>query len=441
MALAPKMARILEEAAAKTSNTRAANRVLSPRQTVAGPLRNAYPMIYADPTVLRAMADANNAPESEWLPKIFGVTRSELQQMSGDPARLRLAQPAVLPGMAANPKGVGFAEQLMSPRNRRRLNDQLEALRRSKIAPGMEGWYVTDPAYQLLLEHTGGDAVRAAELFNRFNISTATMSPGSDVMTEIARGGNANWLANQGRFGDFMVLDEMRDPDHPRMLMPDMAHIPGHAYHSTSQAPVLEAFHRQGFDPFNAPMGSPKVPPYMQASGTPWTGFQVDWPVGDAHFARGLGYADLRAPRNPRYNKQEKRWKDPAYGESLSNPEAYTAKQFFLPIARNNDLTPVQAQGLLWGGLAPATGVDTPVGAPKLELIANYIGESVMPRNRISDPRLAGRLFLAGEIGNASAPALAATAAATAGGMAAYDEYKRRNRPRFLDLIAPRTQP
>ena len=439
MALAPKLARVLEDAAKEARNTRAANLIRNPRQTVSDPVRNAYPLVYADAGVVRRMADENNSPESQWLPKIFGVTRSELQQMSADPSRIKLAQPAMLPGMAANPQGAGFADQLATRANRRRVNDQLEALRSSTIAPGMEGWYVMDPAYQALLAHTGGDVGRAAELFNRFNISTATMSPGSDVMTEIARGGNANWLANQGRFGDFMDLDKMRDPKNKRFQLPsDMQHIPGHAYHSTAQAPVLEAFHRQGFDPFNPPMGSPKVPPYMQASGTPETGFQVDWPVGDAHFARGLGYADLRPEREPRWNKREQRWVQPKYGSSLSNPEAYTAKQFFNPIARKNDLTPVQAQGLLWGGLGPATGVDTAVGAPKLELIADYIGNSVMPRNAITDPVLAGRRFLAGEIGNATTPALAATAAATAGGVAAYEEYQRRRKPKFLDLIAPR---
>lgn len=440
MALAPKIKSILEAAAAEANNARAANRIISPRQTVAEPLRNAYPMVYADASVVQRMANANNAPESPWLPKIFGVTRSDLQQMSGDPARLALAQPAMLPGMAAKPKGAAFADQLMTPANRRRVNDQLEALRKSAIAPGMEGWYVMDPAYQALYEHTGGDAARAAELFNRFNVSTATMSPGSDVMTEIARGGNANWLAEQGRFSDFMALDKMRDPKNKRFKLPsDMQHIPGHAYHSTAQAPVLEAFHGQGyFDPFNPPMGSPKVPPYMQASGTPWTGFQVDWPVGDAHFARGLGYADLRPERGPTYNKREKRWVQPKYGSSLSNPEAYTAKQFFLPIARRNDLTPVQAQGLLWGGLGPATGVDTAVGAPKLELIADYIGNSVMPRNRITDPVLAGRKFLAGEIGSADPLLLGGVAAGTGAGMAGYEEYKRRRSPKFLDLIAPR---
>jgi hypothetical protein len=444
MALAPKFARIVEEAAQEAMKARrkkeagaaAADRIRNPPQTVGNPLRNEYPLVYADANVIRRMADENNAPESPWLPKIFGVTRSELDQMSSDPARLARAIPAVMPGMAANPKGAKFADQLATPQNSRRIFDQLVELQKSKIGPGMRGWYVMDPAYQTLLKHVNGDHAKAKELYNRFNVSTGVMSPGSDVMTEIARGGNANWLANQKRLQDFVNLPIYRKQGN---LPADMEHIPGHMYHSSAHTGVLQDIYRSGrFDPFNSPMGSPKVPGYIQASGVPETGFQIDWPVGDAHYARGLGFPDLRPEKGMVFNKYSGLYLPADYSASLSNSEAYTSKQFFAPIAEAAGLTPVQGQGLLWGGLGPATGVETAVGVPKLELIADYIGNSVMPRNRITDPVLAGRKFLAGEIGSADPLLLGGVAAGTGAGMAGYEEYKRRRSPKFLDLIAPR---
>jgi hypothetical protein len=59
----------------------------------------------------------------------------------------------------------------------------------------------------------------------------------------------------------------------------DMAAVMGHPYHSTAQSGPMSKYLTGGA----LDMASAKVPSYIAASGVPETGFQTQWPVGDAH--------------------------------------------------------------------------------------------------------------------------------------------------------------
>ena len=61
-------------------------------------------------------------------------------------------------------------------------------------------------------------------------------------------------------------------------------------------------------------MSSAKVPSYVAASGVPETGFQTHSAVGDAHFVRAAGLADVRG-------RQTKKGVEVKPGKSGSVPE------------------------------------------------------------------------------------------------------------------------
>jgi hypothetical protein len=160
--------------------------------------------------------------------------------------------------------------------------------------------------------------------------------------------------------------------------------------------------------------GSPKVPPYIQASGVPETGFQTDLPVGDAHWSRGVGLADTRTAKG--------------FGGSVSTPEM----QQLAPWWRNNvagamGYEAVPGQAITWGAFSPQTGVTTLIGAPKLELTAMQIGKAAQREGMT--PETMRDLYLLGQrhIGSAD-PALLGTVGALGLGGAGVGTYLA-NRP------------
>ena len=139
-----------------------------------------------------------------------------------------------------------------------------------------------------------------------------------------------------------------------------MQSILGHPYHMTAQGKPMQQYLETG----SIQMKSPKVPVYIQSSGVPETGFQTDIPVGDAHWSRAVGLADTRGGES-------------SYGASVSNPEmAQLAPWWRDKIAARVGLESVPAQARAWGAFSPQTGVDSPIGAPKLELLAGKIMET-----------------------------------------------------------------
>jgi len=216
----------------------------------------------------------------------------------------------------------------------------------------MASWYTMDPLYQKFVDEFGPEL--APSKYAHYNTMTGMASPGSDVLTELNRGTAAHWLANEGRWDDFMKYGgkAKRGPA-------DMANISGHPYHKTAHTQPMDKYLKAG----RVDMGSAKVPTYIQASGVPETGFQTDWPVGDAHWSRAVGLADVRKAKD--------------FTASATVPEMSTLSPWFRDkVAAKVGLKAVPAQAVLWGAGSGATGVDSPIGAGKLELTAMKIGQT-----------------------------------------------------------------
>lgn len=337
--------------------TGAAKRRARPGQTVKEPYRMAYPGIYKRPDVLAKEAAERVSPESPNLKRLFGVTRQDMYEMAkGRKGNL----PGELPGAAAKPRGSEAARNVMTPKNEQRLLDALaESEKYPALVQGMDPWYFMDPYYKRLVEEIGEEA--AMREYPLYNTLTGMASPGSEVMTEIPRGSAAYYLLKQGRFPEFEqyggVPFAKRGADFPV----DLLTVPSHPYHRTSQATPMREFVETG----EIQMDSPKVPMYIEASGVPETGFQTATPVGDAHWSRAVGLADTRGPKTLK-------GKQVVPGASVTNAEmAQLAPWWREKIAGEMGLESVPAQARTWGLFSPQTGVTTPIGAPKLELIAD----------------------------------------------------------------------
>lgn len=337
------------------------------RSTIRGAQRKAFPGIYKDPSVAAREAEAMVAPESPNLGRLFGVSRADLAKAAETPG----TAPGVIPGAAARPKGAASVDPVMQPANTRRLINMLQATQEQapNLATGMKGWYMMDPAYNRLVDLVGDQ--EAQRLYSRFNALTSMASPSSDVVTELRRGTAANKLAEEGRFNEFMQYGGMPLEQRQAMGLPqDMLDFPSHAYHKTAQAPAMEKYLETG-----APqLKSPKVPLYLQASQASRIGRQSDIPVGDAHFSRGVGLADTRdmltvkgQPKIP--------------GASVSTSELQALAPWWRDISQQAGLEAVPGQATLWGAYAPQTGVETAIGAPKLEILSDLIAKTAQRLN------------------------------------------------------------
>jgi hypothetical protein len=199
------------------------------------------------------------------------------------------------------------------------------------------------------------------------------------------RGTAANYLATQGRFSDFVDYAGKpmgaRGADFPD----DLRAVMGHPYHRTAQAIPMQQY----LDTGAVQMSSPKVPAYIQASAVPQTGFQTDLPVGDAHWSRAVGLADTRGAAT-------RKGQSVVPGASVSNPEMSTLAPWWKDkIAGQVGLESVPAQARAWGAFSPQTGVESPIGAPKLELLSMKIMEAA---NRYGvSPEQARDMILKGE--------------------------------------------
>jgi GNAT superfamily N-acetyltransferase len=353
-------------------------------QTVTNPQRNAFPGIYNDPR--KVISDANQmvGPEDPLLQQLFGVSRQDLSDIAQGRQGNDLG---VLPGAKLNGTGAASAQGVMNPQNEQRLIDVLSEARGTPLHTGMTGWYSMDPLYERFKQIFGEDDAPAK--YAKFNTLMGMASPGSDVGTEIARGTSANWLNNQGRFQDFVNYAGVPGAERPGMpnFPQDMAGVPGHVYHQTAQATPMSDYLRTG----SMQMKSPKVPMYIGASGVPDIGVQSDMPVGDAHWARGVGLADTR---NPRYMKGQQI----VPGSSVSTPEMQTLGPWWRDrVAAQAGYQAVPAQATAWGAFAPYTGVESAIGAPKLEILSTQIGK-LASRLGVS-PETARDLVIRGDAG------------------------------------------
>ena len=327
------------------------------KQTVKNAQRIAYPGIYGNPKEIAALAASRVAPEDPLLNQIFGVTRADMYQQAH--GRQGMPHLGMLPGAAANPKGSMATEGVMNKRNEQRLLDVMsEAQMHEGLRHGMEPWYYMNPLFDQMVKLLGLE--KATEEYKKMNALMGMASSASEVNAEIPRGSLAYWLQNQGRFNEFVKHAGKRSPERPA----DFGEVPGHIVHKTAQAIPMQKFLERG----EVDMSSPKVPMYIEASGVPATGFQTRTPVGDAHWSRAVGLADTR-------NSQFKKGEEVIPSKSVTTPEMSALGPWWRhKIASQLGLESVPAQALAWGAFAPQTGVTTPIGAPKLELIAKQIG-------------------------------------------------------------------
>jgi hypothetical protein len=326
------------------------------QQTVKNAQRIAYPGIYGNPKEIAALAASRVAPENPALKQLFGVTREDMYNLSK--GRQGMPHLGMLPGAATNAKGAEASKSVMTPKNEQRLLDVMsEAGKYKELIHGMDPWYYMDPLFQHMVRLLGMQ--KATEEYKKMNALMGMASSASEVNTEIPRGSAAYYMDKLGRFNEFVEHGGKRSPDRP----PELGNIPGHLAHKTAHAVPMKKFLERG----EVDMTSPKVPMYIEASGVPQTGFQTRTPVGDAHWSRAVGLADTRNPKTVK-------GVDVIPGASVTNPEMHDLGPWWRDkIAKQLGLESVPAQARAWGAFSPQTGVTTPIGAPKLEMIAGQI--------------------------------------------------------------------
>lgn len=351
-------------------------------QTVSDPYRMMYPGIYRNPKEIAEIAASRVAPEDPAMQRLFGVTRGDLNDMAVGRVGNEAPQ-GITP--AIRPRGSAAAQNVMTPQNTQRLVDILAEAGKQPGLQHADAWYIMDPAYRRMEQMFGPE--EAVRRYQHLNTMTGMASPGSDVLTEIQRGTLAHALEQQGRFADFLKYGGQgvgpkakfpRGADFPL----DMQYMDSHPYHGTSQALPMQQYLERGR---TLQSENPKVPLYVHASGVPETGFQTSGPVGDAHYSRGIGLADTR--------------KGPTdVGASFSRAEYNTLQPWWQKqVAGAVGLESVPAQARLWTALGPQTGVESALGAGKLELLSQQIMRAA-DRLGVS-PEKARDLILSGKAG------------------------------------------
>jgi hypothetical protein len=313
------------------------------------------PGVYKRPDVIAREAAAQVAPEHPAMKQLFGVTRDDLYEIGQRGTRQGNVEPSYkMPGKIS---GSYVSDALMTPKNAQRQIDALtEAQKYPELIKGMDSWYVMDPAFQRMVQLVGKE--QAIKDYKQFNTVVPMFSPASPVTTELNRGTAANMMINRGQWPVFERYAGIAVDDRGRNFPAALRDVTPHPYHSTAQSGPVGRFLESG----KIEMSQPKVPLYMQASGVPETGFQTRLPVPDAHWGRSVGVADVRTTAKP--------------GVSLKGPEYHQLGPWYREnVAKPLGIEAVPAQGRQWGTYAPQTGVDTPIGAPKLELLAQMIWE------------------------------------------------------------------
>lgn len=357
--------------------------------------RIAFPGIYKHPNELTDDAASLVAPESPALKGLFGVTRDDLYQMNkGRKGNVDATQ--IFPAKA---RGSEAAGNVITDKNAQRLVDAMSVAeqRAPQLTNPMDAWYVMDPAFQRMVQLVGKD--EAIKRFHDFNAFTSMASPASDVITEMNRGTTANYLNRQGRFGDFekhsVTPVAKRGSDFPA----DISGLKPHPYGGTAHSQPMRKYVDGGLlDNGFLNVDTSKVPTYHMASGVPETGFQTNVPVGDAHFARAIGLPDVR-------NMLTLKGKPVIPAANATMPEVSTLTPWWQQkVVGPLGIESVPGQARAWGLFSPQSGVDTPIGAPKLELLAAEIDK--LAKQAGVDPAMLRDQVLLGNAGLGNNPAM-----------------------------------
>jgi hypothetical protein len=329
--------------------------------TVKDAKQSKFPGIYDDPKEIMQRLGPG-APESPHLKDIFGVTRKDLHDSTI--ARGDVEPKTPIPGIAPKGKGSAHAQNVMTPENAERIRNVIGAYKEHDPSGyhGMVGWYEMDPMFKSIKKILGGDKDRAGDVYHKLNSYTAYASPMSSVDPEIRRGTAAATMAAEGNFDKFAKQGGLPNDQAPSALKSKNFELgnEGHAMHSTAQAPAMTRFNETGQE-----ANAVKTGTYRRSSDAPsrpGSEHQNTVPVGDSHWSRGAGLADVRGAK--------------AFEGSAEGPEMKVlAPWYHDEVARHPDvnLPSTSAQAVQWGALSKETGVDSPIGAPKLEIWADQI--------------------------------------------------------------------
>jgi hypothetical protein len=332
-----------------------------PEATVKAPKQSKFPGIYDDPKQIMERLGPG-APESPHLKSVFGVTREDLHDAAV--ARGDVEPKTPIPGIAPKGRGSAHAQSVMTPENAERIRSTIQAYKEHDPSGyhGMVGWYEMDPMFQSIKKILGGDKDRAGDVYHKLNSYTAYASPMSSVEPEIRRGTAAAMMSAEGKFDKFAKSGGLPNEKAPRALKSANFELgnEGHAMHSTAHAGAMSRFNESGQE-----ANAVKTGTYRRSSDAPsrpGSEYQNTVPVGDSHWSRGAGLADVRGEK--------------AFEGSAEGPEMKVlAPWYHDEIARHPDvnLPSTSAQAVQWGALSKETGVDSPIGAPKLEIWADQI--------------------------------------------------------------------
>jgi hypothetical protein len=317
----------------------ASKAVAKVKPTVIGRERVAFPKVYRDPRVIVDESAQMVPVEHPLLKQLFGVDRQGLDDMTREmPANLA----SEIYRSNRTPEHV---KGVMGKKNTQRVQDILGIAAEDPRFAGSYGWYQSDPLLKMFQSIHGEE--EGARLFDRFTQLGAGMSPSSAVPTEIKRASVANMMDMRGGLSDFM------DPK-------NMPAGYGHAYHTTAHnAAVKNILGTGDFRPQDLKM-APKTRVYYGSR----LGTNLDVPVADAHYVRGIGLADVRPAT-----------KADDFGSSISNTELGPISDWYNKAVKTLDMRASPAQALQWNAMGTSTGVDTALGVPYLELLSSRVGD------------------------------------------------------------------
>jgi hypothetical protein len=347
------------------------------------------PGIYKPYADLARESEAMVASENPMMKQLWNVDRGDLANIANREGTIADPIRELIPSASVKQTGSEAVRNIITPRNTERLIETLKAAETQapNLYRGMKGWYVLDPMWQRLKELVGPE--EATLRFDRLNKFGGIESPNMKVVDETRRAAAANFMNESGKFEDWAKYGGL--PYEYRVakgLVPELGDLPGRVGHvraSNSQRKVIQTG-EHGMD-------SPKAPLYISASGTPETGFQTNVPVGDAHFSRGIGLADVRTNKG--------------FDASVTTPELQHLTPWWRDISNEVGLQAVPGQAVGWGMFAPQTGVETKIGAPKLELITDliqrYAAKTGQKPETVRDKYLLGQSHLGANMSPAGA--------------------------------------
>ena len=329
------------------------------RQTVDNAQAQHYPGIYDAPHDIMQRVDPS--AEDPAMHQLFGLHRKDLHDAAV--GRDDVA-PDSIPGVQTGPRarGAAAAKSVTTDANAARLRGIISAFKNAHpdAYHGMVGWYEMQPLHDKILSILK-DPQLASRTFDKLNTMMGMASPGSDVETEINRGTAAHMLAERGEFDKFHRYGGDPTSKGATQNAPELGNVRGHPYHSTAQAGPMRRYVDTGVG-----AQAPKTSMYIRASDAPnrpGSQYQNKVLVGDSHFSRGVGLADTRTSADPHGSISGSELADihPWYHENVAKPLGIPS---------------TSAQAAQWGALASETGVETAVGAPKLELFSKAVAKA-----------------------------------------------------------------